>query len=199
MDIRQIRDVIEHVEGWFYDGEATLLSNWAQHVPDVIVEIGSFQGRSTIILALASPESTDVYAIDPHEQSEGDPYQFGRQDRAAFLKNLVTYNVAHKVHVIDFPSDDFAKAWTKPITMLWIDGRHNYEGVKADIDNWLTHVRIDGLVAFHDVSAPQIMQAINERPELELIGQADHTRIYVKRAVVTEQPEPVVKKSKKKA
>jgi len=185
MDIEKIREVIGNVEGFFYENEAILLANWAQHVPDVIVELGTYRGRSAIILALASPATTRIYCVDAHIKTDGDPYPFGDEDRAAFLKNLVNFGVAGKVHPIDLNSHDAWKAWTEPITMLWIDAGHSCADVKEDIEGWLPFVRADGLVAFHDVSAPQIMQAINEYPELEFLDAADHTRIYARRVSKT--------------
>src|SRR5690242_16795490 len=59
---------VERVEGWMTPAQAQRLWHRASGVePGArIVEIGSFRGRSTTILALASEPSVEVVAIDPH-------------------------------------------------------------------------------------------------------------------------------------
>ena len=46
-----------------------------------IVEIGSFRGRSAIVLARAAPEGAEVVAIDPHLGSDRGPQEIA-EDRA---------------------------------------------------------------------------------------------------------------------
>ena len=40
--------------------------------------------------------------------------------------------------------------WNIPIDLLVVDGDHEYVGVKADIEAWVPHVKVGGLVFFHD-------------------------------------------------
>lgn len=40
-----------------------------------------------------------------------------------------------------------------PVDLLFIDGDHSYEGVKADYENYRSFVRPGGLIAFHDICA----------------------------------------------
>ena len=47
-------------------------------------------------------------------------------------------------------SKEVYKTWDKgPIKLLFIDGDHEYEGVKADIENWYPLVE-SGTILFHD-------------------------------------------------
>jgi predicted O-methyltransferase YrrM len=39
----------------------------------------------------------------------------------------------------------------KKIDLLFIDGDHTYEGVKADFEKYLPLVKKGGLIAFHDI------------------------------------------------
>ncbi|HRA67059.1 MAG TPA: class I SAM-dependent methyltransferase, partial [Caldilinea sp.] len=53
----------------------------------------------------------------------------------------------------------------RTVDLCFIDGDHSYAGCKADLMNWLPHVREGGIVAFHDCGAPQcegVERAINE-------------------------------------
>ena len=59
-----------------------------------IVEIGSFRGRSTIVLAAGAPDSVEIVAIDPHAGNDRGPGEItgfadaAAADRDAFRDNL---------------------------------------------------------------------------------------------------------------
>lgn len=40
----------------------------------------------------------------------------------------------------------------RPIDVLFIDGDHTYDGVKADFENYGIYIRPGGIIAFHDIS-----------------------------------------------
>ena len=46
---------------------------------------------------------------------------------------------------------DAAKAWEKPIRLLFIDADHSYEASKLDFDLWSPFVVPGGLIALHDI------------------------------------------------
>ena len=70
----KIYDVVKNIEGWLSYNEGKLLYKLARNdnTEGVIVEIGSWRGKSTICLAMGSKDnkSTQVYAIDPHINRE---------------------------------------------------------------------------------------------------------------------------------
>lgn len=61
-------------------------------------------------------------------------------------------------------SDAVSKDWSDPISMLFIDGDHSYEGCKKDIDNWAKFVKPGGAIFFHDCdeTSPGVVEAANE-------------------------------------
>src|SRR5690606_7561313 len=65
------------VRGWMTEGQGRSLFDAAAACPPGgrIVEIGSFQGRSTIVLALAADPSVEVVAIDPHAGNDRGPQE----------------------------------------------------------------------------------------------------------------------------
>ena len=96
------------------DAQAQRLWTAAAHVPSGgrIVEIGSYRGRSTIVLAGAAPHAAEVVAIDPHAGNDRGPRQWtgtaaeGESDHAVFLANLERARVADRVrHVRRFSQD----------------------------------------------------------------------------------------------
>ena len=72
-----VRERLGGVEGWLTDAQAQRLFARAAglRAPARIVEIGSFRGRSTIVLASAASEGVDVVAIDPHGGGDRGPQE----------------------------------------------------------------------------------------------------------------------------
>jgi hypothetical protein len=148
------------VDGLMSTPEVLLLYQQAREARGgAIVEIGSFHGRSTSALALGSQDGNGapVYAIDPYVTFTG-PLggKFGPRDKIGFFQNLLFTAAVPQVWVIHLPSVQAAKGWQEPIALLWIDGDHTYEGVKADFDSWSPFVIPGGLVAFHDSLDPRL-------------------------------------------
>ena len=143
------------VPGHLTENEARFLGLLAACVPakGMIVEIGSFRGRSTVMLAkVASHYGGGVVAIDPHNSPilfdhQADPEASSYQD---FLRNIRAAGVAEHVEVHANYSKEIAGSWNRAIRLLWIDGDHSYEGAKSDLDGFLPHVVPHGVVAYHD-------------------------------------------------
>src|SRR3954464_13988921 len=95
---------ISGVNGWLSDAQAERLWTRAAALtpPATIVEIGSFQGRSTIVLARAAADAVTIVAIDPHAGNDRGPQQFegyeaeAANDNAVFNENLQTAGVADR-------------------------------------------------------------------------------------------------------
>lgn len=132
----------------------------------VIVEIGSFRGRSTVALALGalSGNGARVFAVDPYVEFEGIlGGRFGPEDRAALYGNLTRARLGHVVAVVSLHSKTAARAWdSSNVGLLWIDGDHRYEAVRADVDMWYPHVSPGGIIAFHDIHVPDVERVIRQ-------------------------------------
>lgn len=144
------------VPGYMMENEARLLGTIAACTPaaGAIVEIGSFKGKSTVMLAKVAEHYGlgPIVAIDPHNSPElldlkADPTASTFKD---FLSNIENAGVAHQVDPHRAYSKDVAAVWNQPIRFLWIDGDHTYAGAKTDFDGFFRHVQPGGVVAFHD-------------------------------------------------
>ena len=157
-------------ENYYLPGSVTVaelehLENLAKTTKNTIVEIGSFQGRSTVGLAKGSKNGNNahIYAIDlwGNHKVTNDVYI----TKEIFLDNLKASNVSDIVTPIQSSSNDAYKNWDKEIGMLFIDGDHSYIGVKNDI-RWTEFVVPGGLIAFHDYLSPKydnsVIRAVNE-------------------------------------
>jgi len=130
----------------------------ASRVPDggQIVEIGSFRGRSMIVLARAATQAGTIVAIDPHAGNDRGPQEIsGYEDAAevdhqAFDRNLTQAGVRDRVtHVRAFSSaahDDVRGT----VDLLYIDGAHRYGPARADVRDWGARVVPGGTMLIHD-------------------------------------------------
>lgn len=156
------RDVaaIRATDGELSPDEATLLYDLARTAVDgAIVEIGTFHGKSTVACALGTRAGHDlrVYAVDPFLPFTGVcGGQFGPADKTQLLRNLLLADVAEQVWLLHTTSVQAARGWRERIALLWIDGDHSYEAVRADVDAWMPFVRPGGLIAFHDARNPAL-------------------------------------------
>lgn len=137
---------------------AELLYRLARELTDgVIVEVGSYRGRSTVALALGAGNDVPVYAIEPHEPFTGMlGGEFGPADRAAFYRAMLRTGMYQRVRLVNLPSRTAARGWELPVGLLWIDGDHRYEAVRADFDAWSRHLTETATVVFDDATDPEI-------------------------------------------
>lgn len=147
------------IEGWLSDKEARALYDLASSLPSgaVVVEIGSWQGKSTYCLAKGL-KSGVIHAIDPFDSSGEEGSDDLYAERAAslkttlqnqFQKNLRGAGLLGKVETHKGYSRDFVGIF-RNIDLLFVDGDHSVEGCRFDYDNFHRGVRNGGLLALHD-------------------------------------------------
>lgn len=156
--LERVHRLVKNVKGALSDNEGEFLHKAAKEITaeGVIVEIGSFQGKSTIYLASAvvQKQTPQVYAVDPHSGGQVLASEFSPPTYKSFIKNLSLAGVRNVVKPIRAYSWDAVKKWHLPICMLFIDGDHSSEAVKKDVNDWLPFVSPGGIIAFHDVLNP---------------------------------------------
>lgn len=147
-------------EGMVSFEEAVLLYRLASEVRSgCIVEVGSYRGRSSVFLGKGSldGESVPVYAIDPHKNFIGVLGGiFGPKDRTAFYRAMLDNDCSEIVSLINLSSERFCSSWSEPISLLWLDGDHSYEGVSRDFMCWLPHLQPNGMIIFDDATDPNL-------------------------------------------
>lgn len=157
--LRELAESLRNVAGWLTNKEAHFLYTKAKECSGrgVIVEIGSFKGKSTICLAKGSKtgKGEPVYAIDPHTGSEEHREEFGNTFNtwSEFQTNLKNTGVEKIVIPLRSTSQEVVKEWRKPVEFLFIDASHDYEDVKADFLSWFPLLIPGGTIALHDTTA----------------------------------------------
>lgn len=163
-DLQQVIDeaweAMRAVPGYLLENEARLLGFLAACTPadGRIVEIGSFKGRSTVMLAKVAAHYGlgKVVAIDPHNFNlsekvrDADSSSRPASSKDDFLNSLRTAGVTGHVEFHHALSKDVSSSWNEPIRLLWIDGDHSYPGAKDDFDGFAPHVQPGGFIALHD-------------------------------------------------
>jgi predicted O-methyltransferase YrrM len=149
---------VDGVEGWLSDGQARRLWDAAARVraPARIVEIGSFRGRSTIVLRRAAEEGVEVVAVDPHGGGDRGPQEFtpdairGDEDNRVFNANLERAGVAGGIRHVRRMSHEALSEVEGPFDLLYVDGAHRYGPARADIEQWGARVPPGGTLLVHD-------------------------------------------------
>jgi hypothetical protein len=158
-----LNEVVEHalqlsrsVPGFLGDDEARFLALLAACTPanGAIVEIGSYKGKSTVLLASVAAHYGlgPVVAIDPHTgPSITDPKVApGSSTFHDFVAGLRAAKLQEHVEVHATFSRVVAEAWNRPIRLLWIDGDHTYQGANEDFELFSPFLSNGAIVAMHD-------------------------------------------------
>lgn len=158
---------INQVKGFLADDEASALYQYAlsSSKSGPVLEVGSYCGKSTLYLAQAAKQNNSVvFAVDHHRGSE--EHQLGEEYHDAdlydgsvglmdsfkeFRKNMRACDVEDTVVPIVASSKVAAKQWHTPLAMVFIDGGHSFEAAETDYRSWITHIKIGGILAIHDL------------------------------------------------
>jgi len=175
--------------GGHADGESGAAGSAA-----VGVEIGTYCGRSTLLLGAAARESgATLLTVDHHRGSEEhqpgweyhdatlvDPHS-GRLDTAGRLRRtLHDAELEDTVVTVIGRSAQVGRLWRTPLDLLFIDGGHSMEAAQADFDGWAPWVRTGGALLIHDVFPDP---ADGGRPPYEIYRQALDSGAFAERSV----------------
>ncbi len=190
-NLQETMRLVDDVEGWMSPGQGAALFDSAINCPHGgrIVEIGSFRGRSTIVLALAADPSVEIVAIDPHAGNDRGPQEiegFAEQaadDHAVFTANLAHAGVTDRVrHIREF-SDAAIDMVDGAVDVLYVDGAHRYGPALADIRAWGDRVDDGGTMLIHDSFSSigvtlAILRQLVVGQKFRYVGRARSMTIY---------------------
>lgn len=130
-----------------------------------LLEVGTYCGRSTILLAdAARAAGVSALTVDHHrgseEQQPGWEYhdptvvdpQVGRMDTLpTFRRTLHAAGLEDHVVALVGRSPQVAAVWGGRLGLVFIDGGHTDEHANGDYEGWAPHVAEGGLLVIHDV------------------------------------------------
>lgn len=149
------------IDGWLMPEEGKALADLARDKR--VLEIGSYCGLSTVCMARTAKHVTAVDYFD----GRGTPNP--KSTLESFNENIRRHGVAHKVsaHTPDDVRYSFAS-----YDIVFIDGAHDYESVKTDIEIAMQALKPGGLIVLHDYREnpgehdgrwdPGVTKAVNE-------------------------------------
>lgn len=175
------------VPGWMTDEEENMLARYASMLKPgaVIVNIGVEYGRSVSVLAKIA-ETAEVYGVELNPIPDCDA-------------NLNEANLTNRPTIFVGDSKVVGREWNRgEIDLLFIDGAHEFENVKGDIEAWIPHVKHGGYVLFHDVAQAsnkmphylhfEVTRAISEwtqaQSDFEAVGAVDTMAVFHRAAKV---------------
>lgn len=157
--------VVAAVPGFMPDDEgAALHAAAAQAGPGTWLEIGTYCGKSTVLLAGAARSAgARLVTVDHHHGSEEnqpgwewhdaslvDPAS-GRLDTLPTFRRVLDAHLADVVTAVVARTQLVAQWWTTPLRLLFLDGNHTEEVAQHDYAAFARHVEPGGLLLVHDV------------------------------------------------
>ena len=138
---------VRHLPGWLRPEDALKLYELAYFAEGSILEIGSYHGKSAIIMGGAARDSgrgATVYSLDV------DANVLRAARRAA-----ADQDVADHVVFVRGSARAFFRAWRgfEP-SLVFVDGDHSYRAVSRDLEVLRSRVPRGALILFHDFNDP---------------------------------------------
>ena len=153
-------------EMWFNEYSQQKLAELAKTVYNLegsYIEVGSWEGRSTVALANAVYPQ-DVHAVDWWKGSKPDGYYYEPDLRDVFatfqqnIEELTQLNVcAYRMRW-----QEFAKTWDRPIKFIFIDAEHTYRAVYDNITWARTLLVPGGIICGDDYGHPPVREAVTD-------------------------------------
>lgn len=169
----EIEEKTSWIEGWLLPDELRLLVDTCNEVmlekhQPVIVEVGSYCGKSTGVIGLtakALKNKSRIIAIDEFtgklgaEDSKIDHYP---PNYSKLVRNMELLELNDMVEIKKGRSTQIN--FTEKIDLLLIDGLHDYANVARDFFRFDNQLAANGLVLFHDCSQhfPGVVSFVNE-------------------------------------
>ena len=145
---------------------------YMQEMSGDVVEIGSWQGRSSSFLARAVKESKNgnFYAIDHFKGNEGKEQLYAVDGKLSSLKvnfkaNMKAFGLSDIVNLLDMINYEAAKEIEDhTIRFLFIDGDHTKQGVSKDIELFFPMFKKGSIVVFDDYfeGFPGLIEAVDK-------------------------------------
>lgn len=151
------------IEGLTKQSELELLYGLAASMPSeaIVVEVGSFRGRSTLAIA-AGLDQVDRPTLVAVDTFAGDPEweEIAAVDRARQLFDANTAGIGFLQAIQDTSVRAAARIADSSVDWVFIDALHDYASVRDDIRAWAPKVKPGGLISGHDYGRAGVTDAV---------------------------------------
>lgn len=129
----------------------------------ILLEVGSFQGVSTILFSMFANKVYSVdcydYVVPPTGRIPSHDQLFVDAEKLFIERTKNIENIIKVKKSSVEASQDFSD---RSLDLVYIDAEHDYNSVKTDINAWKNKVRRGGVLAGHDYMLPHIHQILVE-------------------------------------
>lgn len=177
---KDVQHKLFDIGGW--NAEHSVFADLVNQVkPKIIIEVGTWKGASAIQMANAVKHnnlSCTIYCIDTWlgstefwtthaDTKERDLMLINGYPSVyyQFLSNIVTLNLQDMIIPVPNTSANAAKILTfleVKADLIYIDGSHEYDDVKADVTNYLKLLNPGGIMFGDDHGWPGVSTAVKE-------------------------------------
>ena len=128
--------------------------------PTTVIEIGRFRGGSTFLIAAALGPGGKLHSYDLETRQGRRGDDLDRQLSAA----LDRYGLSDRVR-LHIANSRSAPTPAETVDVLFVDGDHREEGVRADVEHWGPRLAPGGHLVFHDaIDAPDLVPPFDAGP-----------------------------------
>jgi predicted O-methyltransferase YrrM len=185
-------DAAMRIPGFTSPVELSLLYHASLALPGRgrVVEIGSYLGRSTVVLAGAASLAgrRPIVAVDPHTGDLTHPHIELLDTGEQFLRNMEGAGLADQVLLVQQTSVEAARNWPgDPVELLFIDGLHTHDAVLADVQEWSRYLVGGACVVLDDYLVyPAVRSAVRE---LRGSGRLEGSAVIVGKMIAFANPQ----------
>lgn len=149
MDFDHVWESVSDIPGWLTEGQARMLWDAVLRLEpgSTVLEIGSHQGRSTVILGQAARAvGARVIAVDAFVDGR---LFGGASTRDRFEANIARAGLTDVVELVVGYSTKLRPSWDRSFDLLYVDGKHDYWTYTDDL-RWSARLPEGGEVLVHD-------------------------------------------------
>ncbi|HUG69564.1 MAG TPA: class I SAM-dependent methyltransferase [Pirellulaceae bacterium] len=175
-------DEWNRIRGWFSIEKAIAMQRYVRRLPagSRLVELGSYEGRSSVALAAVIPKDSVLYCVDHFEGST--EHHEVRLDVGgifeSFLRNIERCGVRDTIRVLRSNTIDAANQFADDsIDLLLHDASHDFDSVVADLRVWYPKLKPHGWL-FCDDYEEQWKGVIDAVEHLGLTGHVEARSLW---------------------
>jgi hypothetical protein len=190
MQLDPNQDIIEYLLLNFSNMRWSILAEALKslkHPPYSVVEVGVYDGTCSRLLRKLLP-SAKLYLIDPwevdtiYQESNGPRTIEESTINEAFKKVQNFFQDDPLAHILKKTSKEASSLVPNGLDLVFIDGNHDYEFVKEDIELWLPKLRPGGILAGHDYERfSGVKSAVHELLGNDISIKKDDVWLYYKK------------------
>lgn len=174
-----MKHYFDEIQGWFNFAGAYRDAVREATDASVLVELGSWKGRSACFLmveALNAGKTPAIYFVD-HWGGSNEAEHQADPDMAVvydtFLANIERADY-RKTTVLRMPTVDAAKFFKlESVDFVWVDAGHTYDEVLADLKAWWPKLKPGGVIGGDDFPMEGVKRAVSEFfPSHEVVSES---------------------------